>query len=57
MGNFIWDVMLIHIRCRDKPLDRHQAIESKEVNMSPIRNPKVCYTDVKPELRILCGSV
>ena len=50
-------VMPIGIKCRDKPPDRQHAIESKGVNTSSIRNPKVCYTDMKPELRFLCGSV
>ena len=49
--------MPIRIRCRDKPPDRQQAIESKGINTLSVKNPKACYTDRKPELRILCGSV
>jgi hypothetical protein len=36
--------MPTRIRCRDKPPDRQQAIESKGVNTSSARNPKACYT-------------
>jgi len=49
--------MPIRIRCRDKPPDRQQAIESKGVNMYSVKNPKAFYTDRKPEIRILSGSV
>jgi hypothetical protein len=49
--------MPIHIRCRDKPLDRQQVIEYNGVNTPSARNPTACYTARKPELRILCGSV
>ena len=33
------------------------ALECKGVNSSSTRNPMACYTDRKPELRILGGSV
>jgi hypothetical protein len=49
--------MPIRIRCRDKPPDRQQAIESKGIITPSGRNPRACYTDRKPELCILCGSV
>lgn len=50
-------VLPIRIRCRDKPADRQQAIESKRFNTPSERNPKECYTDRKPEIRMLCGSI
>jgi endo-1,4-beta-mannosidase len=51
------DVMPIRIRYCDKPLDSQQAIGYKGVNTPSAGNPKACYTDRKPERRILCGSV
>ena len=49
--------MPIRIRCRAKLLDSRQVIKCEGLNTPSARNPKACYTDRKPELRILCGSV
>ena len=49
--------MPIRIRCRDKPLDRQNAIENKGVKASSSAHPMASYTDRNPALRILCGSV
>jgi len=49
--------MPIRIRCRDKPPDSQQAIESKGIVTPSVRNPRACHTGRKPGLRILCGSV
>ena len=38
----------IRIRCRDKPLDRQQAIGYKGVNTPSAGNPKACCTDRNP---------
>jgi len=45
--------MLIRIRCRDKPRVRKKIIECKWLSRSSARNPKACYTDRKPETRML----
>jgi hypothetical protein len=39
-----------------KLLDRQWAIECKGGNRHSARNPKACYTDRRPEFRILCES-
>jgi len=44
--------MLIRIRCRDKPLDSQQAIESRGGSRHLTRNPKACDMDRKSELHI-----
>jgi len=49
--------MPIHIRCRDKPPDRHQAIEHKGANTLSPRNPTTRYAGRKAKPRILCGSI
>jgi len=49
--------MPIRIRRHDKPLNRQQAIEYKGITTPSARNPKACYADRKPILRILCGSI
>jgi hypothetical protein len=49
--------MPISIRRRDKTLARRQAAKCKGVNMLSARNLDACYTDRKPELSILWGSV
>jgi len=49
--------MPIRIRCRDRPRDRAQPTEDKGINATLAAIPMACYTDRKPELRILCGSV
>jgi len=50
-------IMPIRIRCRDKLLDRAQPREDKGINATLAAIPTACYTDRKPGLRILCGSV
>lgn len=50
-------VMPIRIRCSDKPLDRQEAIEYKEISTPLARNPEACYTEKKPKFRILCGLI
>ena len=49
--------MPIRIRCPDKPLDRQNVIETKEIKTSSSTDPMASYTDRNPALRILCGSV
>ena len=49
--------MPIRIRCRDKSQDREQSTEYNGGTEHSGRNRKLCYTDRKQELRILCGSV
>ena len=49
--------MLIRISCRDQPRGRESTIEGKELNRPSMQNSKAGYTDRKPEVRILCGSV
>jgi hypothetical protein len=49
--------MPIRISCRDKPLNRVQLLEYKEVNTLLVSDPKASYIDRKTHFRILCGSV
>jgi len=50
-------LMRIRIRHRDKPMDRMQPVESKGFSTLPEGSLKAFYTDRKPEIRILCGSI
>ncbi len=49
--------MSIRISCLDKPLNKVQLVEYKEVNTLPVSNPKASYMDRKTHFRSLCGSV
>jgi hypothetical protein len=47
----------IRIRYRDRLLDRAQPTKDKGISATIAAVSTACYTDRKPELRILCGSV
>ena len=49
--------MRIGIRHRTKPMNRMQLVESKGFSTFSARVPRACYTDRKPEIRILYGSI
>jgi len=49
--------MLIRTTCRDKWLDRQQAVEGARFVMPSARNPKVSYTGGNDGLRIFCRSI
>jgi hypothetical protein len=49
--------MPIRISCRDKPRNRVQLLEYKEVNTLLASDLKASYKDRKTKLRILYGSV
>jgi len=49
--------MPTRISCRDKPLNRVQLIEYKEVNTLLVSDPKASYMGRKTYFRSLCGSV
>ncbi len=47
--------MPIRIKCRDKPRDRAHPTEDKALSAPLADDPEACYTDRKPEFRMLCG--
>ncbi len=51
-----WEaVMPIRIECRVQPRDRALPTEDKGLSVSLADDPQACYTDRKPESRMLCG--
>jgi hypothetical protein len=49
--------MPIRIKRRDKPRDRAQPTEDKELSAPFAIAPMACYAGRKPKLRTLCGSI
>ena len=48
--------MPMRVKRRDKPRDRAQPAEDTGLSAPLAGDSEACYTDRKPQLRMLCGS-
>ena len=51
------DFMPVRIIRYDKSMDRTQATEGRGIRGPLATDPAACYSDRKPKIRIVCGSI